>query len=180
MKMHLLTVVLPIICLAGLAHPPLAAGQALVNAWGKVTFQTPLEFSPPVEIGLDAVSLLHPAGSDLGTATMEITLIAVPKEMQESFGNNDDDVLAYVKTTFLALTDPAEATMRRDFGGKASTGEKHATTFPRPRNLEIYLLPLSDGDKLVVALSRYQGVREEEMGKVASMISATLREAPAK
>jgi len=180
MKMHLLTVVLPIICLASLALPPLAAGQDMVNAWGKVTFHTPLAFSPPVEIGLEAVSLLHPAGSDLGTATMEITLIAVPKEMQESFGNNDEDIVAYVKTTFLALTDPAQATIRRDFGGKPCTGEKHATTFPRPRNLEIYLLPLSDGDKLLVALSRYQGMREEDMEKVATMIAATLREAPAK
>ena len=61
--------------------------------WEKVSFKTPVAFSSPQKLGLDAVTLVHPPESGLGKGQMEITLVAVPKDMQESMGNKDAEII---------------------------------------------------------------------------------------
>jgi hypothetical protein len=162
--------VLPLLCVFGLFPSSLAAAEAFANAWGKVTFQTPMALSPPMDIGIDAVSLSSPA--------MEITLVSVAKEMQEAFANNDKDILDYLKTTFFAVSGPAATTVERIFLGKKYLGEKHVATISQPRSLEIHLLTLKSGEKLALVMSHDNSISEDEAEKVAAMIAATLKEGP--
>lgn len=148
-------------------HPVLAT-QSYNNTWGKVTFQTPITLSPPMDIGIDAVTLTSP--------TVEITLVAVAKEMQEAFGNSDGDILEYIKTTFIAVSGPPQTTVERIFLGKKYTGEKHTATIPQPKSLELHLLSLKSGDKLALIISHDNSISEDEAEKVAVMIAATLKE----
>jgi hypothetical protein len=160
--------VFPLLCALGLLPSSFAAAQGFPNAWGKVTFQTPVALSPPMDIGIDAVTLSSPS--------MEITLVAVAKEMQEAFGNSDGDILEYIKTTLLSVSGPPQATVDRTFLAKNSTGEKYATTIPQPKSLELHLLTLKSGDKLALIISHDNSISEDEAEKVAAMIAATLKE----
>jgi hypothetical protein len=165
-----LSIIFLILGIQLLPGQPASATQSYNNAWGKVTFETPLPLSPPMDIGIDAVTLSSP--------TMEIILVAVTKEMQEAFGNNDGDILEYIKTTFFAVSGPPTATVDRTFLGKKYTGEKHAATIPQPKILEIHLLTLKSGDKLALVMSHGNSLSDDDAEKVAAMIAATLKEGP--
>ena len=147
--------------------------------WWKVSFETPMAFSGPSEIGLDAVALASPPDSEPGRGRLEITLVAVPKVMQEAMGNNDGDILAYVKSTFLGTAKPAESTVERSFLGQTIKGEAQKLTIPRPGALEVFLITLSDGDKAAVGLSRSSETPPEEAEAVMEMMARTLKEIPA-
>ena len=114
--------------------------------WWKVTFKSPVEFSQPVEVGLDAVSLLNPPNVDFKTVQIEITLVAVPKNMKEDLGNTDEDVIEYVKAVFLGTTEPPLETMDRSFLENTITGQVLDMAIPHDGLMEFYLVPLSNGD----------------------------------
>lgn len=170
MKKLLPMYVFPLLCALCTLPLSLAAAEGFANAWRTITFQTPVALSPPMDIGIDAVTLSSPA--------MEVTLVAVAKEMQEAFGNSDGEILEYIKTTLLSVSGPPQATLARTFFAKKSTGEKYAATIPQPKSLEIHLLPLKSGDKLALIMSHDNSVSEDEAEKVAAMIAATFKEGP--
>jgi hypothetical protein len=155
-----------------------SCAETFANTWWKVAFDTPVVFSSPKEIGLDAVSLLHPKDSGPGKAGMEIVLIAVPKEMQGAFNNNDTEILGYIKTTFLALNSPAKDKVERAFFRKKSAGERHATTIPQNKSIEVYLLTLADGDKVALAFIRDAAMTGDAAEKIWAMVSSTFKEVP--
>jgi len=180
MKSHLLLFVSLFISTLAISTQPATCTETFTNTWWKVAFETPVAFSPPKEIGLDAVSLLHPPDSGLGKASMEIVLIAVPKEMQEAFNSNDAEILNYIKQTFLALNSPAKAKVERTFLGTQSAGERHATTIPKNKSIEVYQLTLADGDKIALAFVRDAVMTEDAAEKVGALVASTFKEVPAK
>ena len=93
----------------------ISGAETSEHKWGKVSFKTPVAFSSPQKVGLDAVALVYPPESGLGKGQLEITLVSVPKDMQESFGNKDAEILSYVKATFLASTLPATKSVQTLF-----------------------------------------------------------------
>ena len=103
------------------------------HKWGKIGFQVPVAFSTPQKVGLDAAAMVYPPESGLGKGQMEITLVAVPKDMQESLGNKDAEILTYVKTTFLGATLPAAKSVQRSFLGKRLPGKPNPPAYPRSR-----------------------------------------------
>jgi hypothetical protein len=153
----------------------LADAQTSEYKWGKVSFQAPVAFSSPQKVGLDAVALVHPPESGLGQGQMEITLVAVPKDMQESMGNQDAEILSYVKATFLAST-LATKSVERSFLGRKVTGEVQSSSIPKKVELELYLVPLSDGDKVAVGFKRDIGMPKEKAESVINMVAQSFKE----
>jgi hypothetical protein len=146
------------------------------HTWWKISFQTPLAFSSPEKIGLDAAALNHPPESGLGKAQMEITLVGVPKGMAESLGNKDAEILNYVKATFLGAATPATKKVERTFFGKKVAGEAQDTTIPKKGELEIYLIPLSDGDKVALGFVRDAQFPKDKADGVIKAVAQSLKE----
>jgi hypothetical protein len=146
------------------------------HTWWKIGFQTPVAFSSPEKIGLNAAALNHPPESGLGKAQMEITLVGVPKGMAEGLGNKDDEILKYVKTTFLGTAIPAAKKVERTFLGKKVAGEAQSTTIPKKGELEIYLIPLSDGDKVAVGFVRDAQFPQDKAEGVINTVAQSLKE----
>ena len=141
-----------------------------------LTFQIPLKLSPPVKAGLDATSFFFPDKAESGKEKFEMMLVFLDKEMMESSGMNDEELLQYVKTTYLGSTKKAEKKVERKALGKTVQGEWQKTSIPRKAALEIYLIPLKDGSKLSAAFRSYEDMDEKESEKVIKAFFDTLAE----
>ncbi|NLI46673.1 MAG: hypothetical protein GX414_06150 [Acidobacteria bacterium] len=160
---------------AGRAAEP-ASGQGLRHAWWTVAFETPVPFSAPREIGMDAVALTHPPDTAGGVGRIEIVLAAAPKDMVDGMGMSDDELPGYFKTTFLGLSAPAVKKVERTFLGHAVAGGAQSTTIPRARNVESYLVPLAGGAKLFLAVGSDTDVPAADVEAVLAALARTLKE----
>lgn len=142
--------------------------------WGPVAFDTPVPFSAPSEIGLDAVSFRFPAESAPSESRMELTLALAPKEYVESLGGSKE-LLANMTGVFLGLTE-YEAAEPRHFLGASVAGWKAMSTVPRVLHWDFHLVPLRDGSRILVALARGDQATPEEAAQVLDLVSRTFRE----
>lgn len=157
---------------------PSQAAERFSHQWWRVGFETPLPFSEPIRLGLGAVSLVNPPEKGLGQGLLEITLVAVPKDLQDSMGGDRGEILTFVKATFLGTDKPAESDITRSFMGQTVTGGIQKTTLPKAGELEIHLVALSDGDQVAVGLTRDAQVPVEEARRTMEMLAQTFRELP--
>lgn len=141
-----------------------------------LTFQIPLKLSPPTKAGLDAISFFFPEKAESGKEKFEMMLVFLDKEMIESSGMNDEELLQYVKTTYLGSAKKAEKKTERKALGQTVQGEWQKTGIPRKSTLEIYLIPLKDGSKLSAAFRSYEDMDEKESEKVIKAFFDTLAE----
>jgi hypothetical protein len=146
------------------------------HQWGKIGFQTPLAFSNPQKLGLDAVVLVHPPESGLGKGQMEIILVAVPKDLKESLGNKDEETRKYIKGTFLGSTLPATRSAERSFLGKKVVGEGQAVSIPKSSELELYLVPLANGDEVAVAFKWDAAFPKDKAEGVMNKVAQSFKE----
>jgi hypothetical protein len=176
MKTHFLFIFFLFLTTLFLLPEAASSSEKHANRWWKIAFDTPMRFSPPRETGLEAASFLYPPDSGLGKAGMEISVVAVPKEMQEAFAGNDTEILEYVKTTFLGLSGPAKAKTERTFLGKICSGESHSSTIPKNTIAEVYLFSLADGDKVAVGFVRDGAMPENTSEKIVATAAGSLKE----
>lgn len=172
---HTTTILTLILALTVCCAPP-AYSEDFQQQWQGVAFSTDIPFSSPRDIGMDAVALTNPPESAPGQALFEITLVAVPKDMLESFGNNPAEVLGYVKSSFLATAKPAERTVERTFLGAPVAGEAQGLNIPKPADLEVYYVPLSGGGGMVVAFSTDPSLDGNQAESVKTKITSSFRE----
>lgn len=151
-------------------------GPGIRHTWWRVSFETAVPFSAPTEIGLDAVALAHPPDTAGGVGRIEIVLAAAPKDMVDGMGMNDDELLSYFKTTFLGLSAPAVKKAERTFLGRTVSGSTQSTSIPRARNVEAYLLPLTGGAKLFLAVAADAAVPAADAEAVVAAVARTLKE----
>jgi hypothetical protein len=144
--------------------------------WWKISFQAPVALSGPEKIGLDAVALMYPAESKLGQGQLEITLVAVPNDMQEGMGNNNAEIVNYVKATFLGSATPGTKKVERSFLGKKIAGEGQTTSIPKKMELELFLIPLADGDKVAVGFKRDAAWPQEKAEDILKIVAQTFKE----
>jgi hypothetical protein len=148
------------------------------NSWDASVFDTPVQFSGPVDIGLNAVTFVSPADSKPGDGHMEITLVSVPLDMAESMEHDQAMILGYLKSTFLATSKPGMKSTERSFLGKTVEGETVSSTIPKPGELEYYLVPYTDGSMVLIALRWDASTTKDEAAAVMDAIAETFREAP--
>jgi len=153
----------------------LSVAGTFPNQWRNVSFDTPTAFSKPVDAGMDAVAFTAPPDSNPGNARMTITLVAVPKDMKESLGNSDAEVLNTVKTTFLGASNAGKP-VERSFLGRKIAGEILASSIPNKVEHEIFLVPLSSGDAMAVVLSRDMTVPADEAEATRDMMARSFKE----
>jgi hypothetical protein len=168
--------VLALILALTVCSVPFARAEDFQHQWQGVAFSTDIPFSSPQDIGMDAVALTNPPESAPGQALFEITLVAVPKDMLESFGNNPAEVLGYVKSSFLATAKPAERTVERTFLGAPVAGEAQGLNIPKPADLEVYYVPLSRGGGMVVAFSTDPSLDQSQAETTKEMVASGFRE----
>lgn len=170
---------LAVVMFLSLSMSPAAWGaETFSHSWGRVGFETPLAFSKPMDIGMGAVALTSPPQSGPGQGDLVITLVEVPKDLQESMGNNPAEVMNYVKSTHLGTTKPAQGARERTFLGQVVKGEVQQMAIPKPGELEVYMVSLPGGDKVAVALTRDQKIPADVAAKVMEMVAKTFKEVP--
>lgn len=142
--------------------------------WGPIAFDTPVPFSAPSEIGVDAVRLRFPGESESAESRLELTLVLAPKEYVKSLGGRKE-LLSNMTGVFLGLTE-YEAAEPRHFLGASVAGWKAMSTVPRVLHWQFHLVPLADGSRVLVALARSDETTPEEASKVLDLVSRTFRE----
>ena len=173
MSRRLLFLLAMLLCLPLLAGCQRAAPEH-PQQWGPVAFDTPVPFSPPADIGLDAVSFRFPAESDPMESRMELTLVLASKGYVESMGGSKE-LLANMVGVFLGLT-KYDAAEPRHVLGASIDGWKAKNTLPRVLYWEFHLVPIKDGSRVLVALARSDQATPEEAAQVLDMVSRTFRE----
>lgn len=158
------------------AEPPTDANRFSYQ-WWRLAFETPIEFSEPIRLGLGAVSLVHPPEQGLGQGALEITLIAVPKDLVDSMDGNEEDILTFVKSTFLGTDQPAEQHSERLILGELARGSRQQTSIPKAGEMEIFLVTLSDGgDKAALVVTRDAQTPADDAQSLMDSLARTLRE----
>ncbi len=150
------------------------ATDGTICAWERFRFETPLPFSGPQKLGLDAVSFVHPAGLGIGQGKIEITLASFPKEMVEGMGMSERELFDYFKTTFLGAG-PGQKAVERAFLGKPVKGDWQVTAIPKARRLEAFLIPLPDGGRLGLAVSAATEVPDADFEATTALAAKTLK-----
>jgi hypothetical protein len=138
-----------------------------------LNFATPLEFSEPIEVGLDAQQLLYPASSELGNETLRILIVRFSSEAQQNI-QPEISLLEYVKGVFLGIPNLTGESKEREFLGQMVTGEVIMTDFPQKRELEIYLLELSNNDQVAIIFESSDNIATEIKEKMINSISTSL------
>lgn len=145
-----------------------------MQSWKSLTFSTPVPFSAPAKVGLDAVALLHPATATLADARFSITLVELSAAMQKEMGLDEAGLLDYVKTTFLGASQPPTGHKERTILGRASKGALLAQTIPRPSRLELHLIPLEGGARLALAFRHDESLPVAEVAAIVEGVCASL------
>jgi hypothetical protein len=173
-------IVFLLLLLSSAAHGQEKAAYS--SAWRGVAFETPVAFSAPIDAGLDAVAFVHPPDKGLGNGRMEIVLLAFSKEMQESLGGSDADCYSYALTVFFGAGGGklAKDSSIRVLLDQVTVGRRFSMDIPAQRTVEMYLVPLSDGSKTLIALTRFPGAVEKDAEEAMLSLSRTFRETTAR
>lgn len=155
---------------------PLADADRFSYQWWRLAFETPIEFSEPIRLGLGAVSLVHPPEQGLGQGALEITLVAVPKDLADSMDGNAEDILTFVKSTFLGTDQPAEQHSERLILGELARGGRQQTSIPKAGEMEFFLVNLSAGDKAALVVTRDAQTPADDAQSVMDSLARTLQE----
>jgi hypothetical protein len=164
-----LTALLAIVTCSGLTAAP-----GYFNKLYGFTFTTAIEFSAPVKAGLDALLISYPKVAKPGTETMSITAVRFPPEAIGAGGMSDVELLEYVKTSFLA-TSGAGLPVERTFLSHLIKGEALKKSIPVPSRVEIYVVPLKSGEKVVIGFV-FTPEFSAQAGPVIAEVASSLRE----
>lgn len=142
-----------------------------------LAFNTPVEFSLPTEVGLNAQELLYPATSQLGTETFRILLIRFSQESQDNI-QQYVNLSEYVKGVFLGIPETVGKPKERKFITEMVTGETIITDFPKNRQLEIYFIRLLNSDQVALIFESSANFSNEETEKIINSVAESLTEVP--
>ncbi len=138
------------------------AGRPCKNVMQGLSFETTVEFSKPVKLGLDALVCVYPAQSKPGKETFEISLVSFSKGALQAQPTTEGDLVAYVKSTFLAAGTGAGTHIYRTFLGKKTMGERCETSIPVSSTIEVFPLTLKDGSKALISFKWKKDMAEKD------------------
>ena len=178
-SMHLAAILTALILLTPACSAQTAKGFR--TTWRGVTFETPVAFSTPRKLGLDAAVLVYPKRQKPGKGAMELTLAAISPDMRESFGNDDAAVISYVASTFLGASGQAQQSSALRVLEKEIAGHRYHSTIPATQDTDLYLIPLPGGGHIALALTRRgETVAPDNARRVLEAIARTFTPSPAR
>lgn len=138
-------------------------------------FETPMGFSDVKSLGNDTVGVVAQKGS----RKLKIRMATLAADWLELLNMEDEELLGYVKTTYLRINAPGREYHQRRFLGQTLTGELQYQRTNRGYNIvEIYLVPLSDGSKVMLALEADTYLPLPQVEHAFRTVSRTMREDP--
>ena len=138
-------------------------------------FETPVGFSEVKSLGKDTVGVVAQKGS----RKLKIRMATLTADWLELLNMEDEELLSYAKTTYLGINSPAREYHQRQFLGQTLTGELQYQRTNRGYNIvEIYLVPLSDGSKVMLALEADTYLPLPHVEYAFRTVSRSMREDP--
>lgn len=137
-------------------------------------FSSNAKLTGPVNVGLNAFEFTFPADAAIDNTGGYITFVKFDAESIANMGMDDVGLVQYVKSTFLGTSKPAESTKERFILGNVVVGEIVKTKIPAPSSIEIYVLTLQSGEKMVISFKTMQSLEDEDKEKFISEVCNTL------
>ena len=151
-------------------------GAMQVYKAGGYIFETPIGFSDLRQIGDQGIGVLYPATAGKGSQRLLITLVELHAEQLELLRMDEPQLLSYVRYLHFGINAPVRQYQQRRFRDQTLTGTVQMT---QDNNImELYLLPLSDGSKLVVAFEIDPELPLMQVEETIKSVTQSLREDP--
>lgn len=151
------------------------AAQSVVAVQG-LCFRSPVAFSAPQGVGLDALLVAHPPDAKPGEELFSLTAVRFgPEATDTKAGMTPAELRGFVKVVFLAAGTSNGPPVRRRLLESWVEGESFTTSIPSPSFGEVFALRRRDGDSVVLGFKVRQDWREQGM-VLLDTITANLRE----
>jgi|GEM_PF-2619022 len=175
LRMLLLSAVILAVSVIFTASPARSEPIHIYTSQG-LTFETPVLFSLPSKLGIDAQSLVFPAQTKPGKESFEIVLVSFSKAALTLQKMTEKDLVDYVKTTFLGGGNGSGKNKTLRLMGKNIMGELCETSIPKPSLIEAYPLTLKDGSKAVIAFKYRKDMDARKAESIVKKVAETLKE----
>ncbi|HIK35282.1 MAG TPA: hypothetical protein IGQ15_06280 [Thermosynechococcus sp. M98_K2018_005] len=144
-----------------------------------LSFETPLQFSPPTSFGESGVAVVYPANAVPGEHELMVSLIRLPKTSEVLGGLSDQELRSWLRFTQVGgPLSAAPAHIERRILGRRVRGEMFYYPTPRPIHQELYLMHLQGGQRLAILFEAEDQVPLPVMEQVFNHVAASLQELP--
>jgi len=140
-------------------------------------FLTSIRMSEPEQVGLDAMSMHFPHDADFQNTSFVVMFVLYPQIAKEAMQMSNEEFLEYAKVTFFASGGSAENTKTRTFFGKSVETQIINKSIPVDSVLEVGIVPLENGDAVVIGFDMKDGFSIDEYEKTILEITESLKEA---
>lgn len=143
-----------------------------------VRFETPAGFSELQPLGRGTLGVVYPAAALADHSQFVIRLAVLEGSSAFSF-LDAQELLSYVKYSFLGLNAPSQGWQRRQVWGQVIQGE--ILMQPSHRGMfttELYVVPLSSGRQLILAFEADTQLPLRQVETVITTVITTLVEVP--
>lgn len=150
-------------------------GQRQTHRAQGMVFETPMGFSEVKNLGNSLLGVV----ARKGNRQLRIRLGSLDPGLLDVLSMDDSELLGYVKQTMLGINAPAQQFHEREFLDQTLTGEVHFKRTSRGFTaMEIYLVPLPDGRKLIVSLEADPDLPLAQVDNAFQTMASSLQEAP--
>ncbi len=138
-------------------------------------FNTSFELTQALKAGIDAQQFCYPAKVENQDFSLFVTFVRFDAESQKNMNMSDNELIDYVKSTFLGTAKPAEKIAERIIMGQKSSGQLLKSKIPTPSNIEIHLITLQDSTKFAISFKSNNSVSSEDFEKIIIETTSSLK-----
>ncbi len=132
--------------------------------------------SEPEQAGLDAMSMHFPHDEDFQNTKFSVMFVLYPQMAKDAMQMSNEEFLEYAKVTFFASGGNADKTNQRTILGNSVETQIINKIIPVAYMLEIGIVPLSNGDGVVLGFDKKEGFSHEDYEKTIIEITESLKE----
>jgi hypothetical protein len=139
-------------------------------------FLTSIQMSEPEQVGLDAMDMHFPHDADFQNRKLSVMFVLYPQMAKEAMQMSNEEFLEYAKVTFFGSGGSAESSKTRTIFGKPVETQIIHKIIPATSVLEVGIVPLPNGDALVLGFDMKEGLSFDEYEKTITEITESLKE----
>jgi hypothetical protein len=139
-------------------------------------FLTSIQMSEPEQVGLDAMDMHFPHDADFQNRKLSVMFVLYPQMAKEAMQMSNEEFLEYAKVTFFGSGGSAESSKTRTIFGKSVETQIIHKIIPATSVLEVGIVPLSNGDAIVLGFDMKEGLSFDEYEKTITEITESLKE----